>query len=78
MANQQLIATEEQRDLGITITRDLKWQKQTEKTEDSQQSTRNHCPKLQLQEYGTHAPTLQVPCPAPPGICSPVLVTAST
>ena len=31
MANQQLIATEEQRDLGITITRDLKWQKQTQK-----------------------------------------------
>ena len=32
MANQQLTATEEQRDLGITITRDLKWQKQTEKS----------------------------------------------
>ena len=31
MANQQLIATEEQRDLGITITRDLKWQKQTKR-----------------------------------------------
>ena len=30
MANQQLIVTEEQSDLGITITRDLKWQKQTE------------------------------------------------
>ena len=27
MANPQLIATEEQRDLGITITKDLKWQK---------------------------------------------------
>ena len=32
MANQQPIATEEQRNLGITITRDLKWQKQTEKS----------------------------------------------
>ena len=31
-ANQQLTATEEQRDLGITITRDPKWQKQTEKS----------------------------------------------
>ena len=31
MANQQLIATEEQCDLGITITRDFRWQKQTEK-----------------------------------------------
>ena len=32
MENQQLIATEEQRDLGITITKDLKWQKQPEKS----------------------------------------------
>ena len=32
MVNQQLIATEEQRDLGITKARDLKWQKQTEKS----------------------------------------------
>ena len=32
MANQQPIATEEQRNLGITITRDLKCQKQTEKS----------------------------------------------
>ena len=32
MVNHQLVATEEQRDLGITITRDLKWQKQTEKS----------------------------------------------
>ena len=32
MTNQQLIATEEQRDLGITITKDLKWQKQTKKS----------------------------------------------
>ena len=32
MANQQLIATEEQRNLGITITEDLNWQKQAEKS----------------------------------------------
>ena len=32
MENQQLIATEEQHDLGITIRKDLKWQKQTEKS----------------------------------------------
>ena len=31
MTYQQLMATEEQRDLGITITQDLQWQKQTEK-----------------------------------------------
>ena len=32
MAKQQLIPTEEQRDLEITETNDLKWQKQTEKS----------------------------------------------
>ena len=32
IANQPLTATEEQRDLGITITEDLKWQKHTEKS----------------------------------------------
>ena len=32
MTNQQLIATEEQRYLGITITKDLMWQKRTEKS----------------------------------------------
>ena len=38
MPKKQLIATEEQRDLGITIIKDLKWQKQTE------QSCNIHCP----------------------------------
>ena len=32
MSNQQLLTTDQQRDLGIIITKDLKWQKQTEKT----------------------------------------------
>ena len=32
VANQQLIATDRQQDLGITITRHLKWQKQTKKS----------------------------------------------
>ena len=31
MSNQQLPTTYQQRDLGIFITKDLKWQKQTEK-----------------------------------------------
>ena len=31
MSNQQLSTTDQQRDLGIIITKDLKWQKQTEK-----------------------------------------------
>ena len=32
MSNQQLPTTAQQRDLGIIITKDLKWQKQTEKS----------------------------------------------
>ena len=32
MSNQQLSTTDQQRDLGITITKDLKWQKQAEKS----------------------------------------------
>ena len=31
MSNKQLPPTDQQRDLGIIITKDLKWQKQTEK-----------------------------------------------
>ena len=32
MYNQQLPTTDQQRDLGISITKDLKWQKETEKS----------------------------------------------
>ena len=32
MSNQQLPTTDQQWDLGIIITKDLKWQKQTEKS----------------------------------------------
>ena len=32
MSNQQLPTTDQQQDLGIIITKDLKWQKQTEKS----------------------------------------------
>ena len=31
MSNEQLLTTDQQRDLGIIITKDLKWQKQSEK-----------------------------------------------
>ena len=31
MSNQQLPVTEQQRDLGVVISKDLKWQQQTEK-----------------------------------------------
>ena len=50
MSNQLLLTTDQQRDLGIIITKDLKWQKQTEKLQNGQQSTGIHCPQLQVQK----------------------------
>ena len=49
MSNQQL-PTDQQRDQGINITKDLKWQKQTEKLQNGQQSTGIHCPQFQVQK----------------------------
>ena len=52
MSNQQLPTTDQQRDLGIIITKDLKWQKTNrEKLQNGQQSTGVHYQKLQVQEY---------------------------
>ena len=79
MANQQL-ATEEQRDLGITVTKGLKWQKQTVKS----CKTANRVPGFIASNFNyksselMRAPTLQVHCPTPPGICSTVLLTSFT
>ena len=51
MSNQQLPTTDQQRDLGIIITKDLKWQKQNrEKLRNGQQSTGIHCPQFQVQK----------------------------
>ena len=40
MSNQQLPTTDQQRDLGIIITKDLKWQKQTETDESCKTANR--------------------------------------
>ena len=50
MSNQQRPTTDQQRDLGIIITKDLKCQKQTEKLQNGQQSTGIHCLQLQVQK----------------------------
>ena len=46
MFNQQLPTTDQQRDLGIIITIDLKWQKHTEKLQNSHQGTEVHFPNF--------------------------------
>ena len=78
MANQQLVATEEQRDLGITITRDLKWQKQTEKSCKTANRVLAFIARnfdYKSTDSSSHSTN---PCPTPSGICCPVLVTTST
>ena len=50
ISNQQLPTTDQQQDLGIIITEDLKWQQQTEKLQNAQQSTGVHCPQFQVQK----------------------------
>ena len=48
MSNQQLPTTDQQRDLGIIITKDPKWQKQTEKSfmQNGKQSTGGSLPAI--------------------------------
>ena len=46
MSSQQLPTTDQQQDLGIIITKDLKWQKQREKLQNGQQSIGVHCPQF--------------------------------
>ena len=51
MSNQHLPTTDQQQDLAIIIIKDLKWQKQTEKScKNGQQSTGIHCPQFQVQK----------------------------
>ena len=79
MANQQLIATEEQCDLEITITRDLKWQKQTKiKCMTANRLLGFIACNFNYKSTELMLPLLQVHCLTPPGICSSVLVTTST
>ena len=75
MSNQQLPTTDQQRDLGIISTKDLKWQKQTEKRcKNSQQSTGVHCPLFQVQKQRTDPPIIQIPSLPTSRSCSSILV----
>ena len=46
MSNQQLPTTDQQRDLRIIITIDLKWQKQTEKLQNGQENAWDSFPAI--------------------------------
>ena len=59
MSNQQLLTTEQQQDLGIIITKDLKRQKQTEKSCKMVNRVRGvHCPQFQVQKQRTDPPII--------------------
>ena len=50
MSNQQLPTTDQQKDLGIIITKDLKWKKQIEKSYKMANRDGVHCPQFQVQK----------------------------
>ena len=64
MSNQQLPTTDQQLDLGIRITKDLKWQKPNrEKLQNGEQSTGVHCLQFQVQKQRADPPIIQIPSP---------------
>ena len=77
MSNQQLQTTDQQRDQGIIITKDLKWQKQTEKSAKrlfAALSAGVHSPQFQVQKQRTGPPIIQIPSPPTYRTCSAILV----
>ena len=63
MSNQQLPTTDQQRDLGIIIMKDLKWQKQKK---SAKRPTEHwvHCLQFQLQKQRIDPPIIKIPCPS--------------
>ena len=75
MSNQQLPTIDQQRDLGIIITKDLKWRKQTEKSCKTATRvlgfiTRN----FRYKKQRTDPPIIQIPSPPTSRTCSAILV----
>ena len=73
-SNQQLPTTDQQQDLGIIITKDLKRQKQTEKLQNDQQGTVVHCQQFQVQKQRTDPPIIQISSSPTSRTCSAILV----
>ena len=75
MSNQQLPVTEQQRDLGIIITKDLKWQQQTEKS----CKTANRVLGFIARNFKYKKREMMLPLyKSTPRICSTILITTST
>ena len=75
MSNQQLPTTDQQWDLGIIITEDLKWRKQTEKRcKTANRELGFICPQFQVQKQKTDPPIIQIPSPPTSRTYSAILV----
>ena len=70
MSNQQLPTTDQQQDLGFIITKDLKWQKQIEK---SCKTTNTEDNRVQVQKQRSDHPFIQIPRPPTSRTCSGIL-----
>ena len=75
MSNQQLPTTDQHRDPGIIITKDLKWQKQTEKSYKTASRVLGFISsRFQVQKQRTDPPLIQITCPPSSRTCSAILV----
>ena len=78
MSDQQLKTTDQQRDLGIIITKDLTWQKQTEKSCKTDNGVLGvlgqRCTGDQIQKQRADAPVIQIHIPPASRTCSEILV----
>ena len=75
MSNQQLPTTDQQWDLEIIITKDLKWQKQIEKScETANRVLEFIAPQFQVQKQRTVPPIIQTPSLPTSRTCSAILV----
>ena len=78
-SNQQLPVTEQQRDLGIIITKDqLSGSSKRRKVVKLPIEYSDSLPAISSTRTRTDAATLLISCPSTPGICSTILVPSST
>ena len=71
--NRQLSTTNRQRDLGVIITKDFKWQNNREKLQNCQHNIRVHCQQHQVQKNRNDLFIIQISCTSTSRICSTVL-----
>ena len=74
MSNKQFPKTDQQRDLGIVITKYLKWQKQTEKSSKTANRVLEFIAPISGTKKRTDPPIMQIPSPPTSRTCSAILL----